>query len=99
MSGCWHYAEYPDQKQKAGCYLYEPGGSVHQFMTPAENVEDTDTFMVVTGSNVNFDSTGEKEYLGITDAGLIKAWVDAAIPAQGASQMRYIQASTPTYSR
>ncbi len=30
MKGCWYYTEYPDQKQTEGCYLYEPGGSVHQ---------------------------------------------------------------------
>ncbi|HEY1092389.1 MAG TPA: 2,4'-dihydroxyacetophenone dioxygenase, partial [Burkholderiaceae bacterium] len=82
-----------------GCYLYEAGGSVHQFCTPADNTEDTDTFMMVTGSNLNFNHTGDKEYLGLMDAGLIKAWVDAAIPAQGLTQMRYIQAATPTYSR
>ena len=28
MSGCWYYTEYPDQRQTAGMYLYEPGGSV-----------------------------------------------------------------------
>jgi len=45
MSGSWHYAAYPDQPQTAGCYLYEPGGSIHQFVTPATNREGTDTFM------------------------------------------------------
>ncbi|WP_028223301.1 2,4'-dihydroxyacetophenone dioxygenase family protein [Paraburkholderia oxyphila] len=99
MSGCWYYTEYPDQKQTAGCYLYEPGGSVHEFNTPASNSEDTDTFMVVTGSNVNFNSTGSREFLGIMDAGLIKAWVDAAIKDQGADEMNYIQAGIPTYAR
>ncbi len=99
MSGCWYYTEYPDQKQTAGSYLYEPGGSVHQFNTPAENTEDTDTFMVVTGSNVNFNAEGNKEYLGIMDAGLIKAWVDVAIKDQGADSVTYIQAGMPTYAR
>src|SRR6516225_500937 len=97
MSGCWYYTEYPEQKQKAGSYLYEPGGSVHEFNTPADNTEDTDTFMIVTGSNVNFGSN--KEYLGIMDAGLIKAWVDAAIKDQDAQHMTYIQAGVPTYAR
>ena len=97
MSGCWYYTEYPEQKQKAGSYLYEPGGSVHEFNTPADNTEDTDTFMIVTGSNVNFGSN--KEYLGIMDAGLIKAWVDAAIKDQDAKHMTYIKAGVHTYAR
>lgn len=99
MSGCWYYSEYPEEKQTAGMYLFEPGGSVHQFNTPADNTEETDTFMVVTGSNVNFNNTGNKEFLGIMDAGLIKAWADAAIKDQGADHMTYIQVNTPTFSR
>lgn len=99
MSGCWYYTEYPEQKQTAGCYLYEPGGSVHQFNTPADNTEETDTFMVVTGSNVNFTGAGNEEYTGIVDAGLIKAWVDTAIQEQGADHMTYIQAGMPSYAR
>ena len=31
LAGCWHYLEYPEQKQTAGSYLYEPGGSIHTF--------------------------------------------------------------------
>jgi quercetin dioxygenase-like cupin family protein len=96
MSGCWYYSEYPDQKQTAGCYLYEPGGSVHQFNTPADNTEDTDTFMVVSGTNVNFDADGN--YLGMMDAGLIKAWADQAIVAQERNKMKYITASCSTYA-
>jgi quercetin dioxygenase-like cupin family protein len=98
MSGCWYYTEYPDQKQTAGCYLFEPGGSVHQFNTPADNTEDTDTFMVVTGANVNFDGPGGT-YLGMMDAGWIKAMVDQAIKEQGCDRMTYISAGIPTYSR
>lgn len=98
MSGCWYYTEYPEQKQTAGCYLYEPGGSVHQFNTPADNTEDTDTFMIVTGSNVNFD-TGNGEFLGIMDAGMIKSWVDQAIKDQGCDKMNYIAAGGAGYAR
>lgn len=97
MSGCWHYTEYPDQKQTAGSYLYEPGGSVHQFNTPADNTEDTDTFMVVTGANVNFG--GDGEYLGMMDAGVMRSWVEQGIKDQDLQQMNYITASVATYAR
>lgn len=88
MSGCWYYTEYPDQKQTAGSYLYEPGGSVHQFNTPADNTEDTDMFTVVTGANINFGASGE--YIGLMDAGMIKGWVDQGIKDQGLDRMNYI---------
>ena len=45
--GSWHYTEYPDDLQVAGSYLFEPGGSIHQFQVPEDNTEVTDTFMVV----------------------------------------------------
>jgi quercetin dioxygenase-like cupin family protein len=98
MSGCWYYTEYPDQKQTAGSYLYEPGGSVHQFNTPVENTEDTDTFMIVTGANVNFDSDSG-QYLNMMDAGMIKTWTDQAIVEQGLKDMNYITPPLPGYAR
>jgi hypothetical protein len=98
MSGCWYYSEHPDEKQTAGCYLYEPGGSVHQFNTPLDNAEVTDTFMVVTGANVNFASVGGA-FLGIMDAGWIQAEVDKMIEDQGATGMRYVRARAPAFSR
>ena len=70
--------------QKAGDYLYEPGGSIHQFNTPASNTEDTDTFMVVIGANVNFMPDGT--YIGLMDAGMIKAWADQGIKDQGSAR-------------
>jgi len=98
MSGCWYYTEYPEQKQTAGCYIYEPGGSIHQFNTPADNTEDTDTFMIVTGANINFD-TDSGQYLNMMDAGMIKAWADQGIVDQGLGEMEYITASIPGYTR
>ena len=98
MSGCWYYTEYPDQKQTAGCYLHEPGGSVHQFNTPADNTEDTDAIFVMTGANINFASESGP-YLGLMDAGWVKAWVDNAIKEQDASRMNYISAAIPRYTR
>jgi hypothetical protein len=98
MSGCWYYTEYPDQKQTAGSYLYEPGGSVHQFNTPADIAEETEAIFVMTGANINFASEGGP-YLGLMDAGCVKAWVDQAIVQQGAEKMNYISAGIPTYTR
>jgi quercetin dioxygenase-like cupin family protein len=98
MSGCWYYSEHPEDKQTAGCYLYEPGGSVHTFNTPADNKEDTDAFFVVTGANINFASDGGA-YLGTMDAGWIKAAVDKMIEEQNADKMKYIAPGVPTFTR
>lgn len=98
MSGCWYYTEYPDQKQTAGSYLYEPGGSIHEFNVPADNTEDTDTFMIVSGANVNFTAQGE--YINMMDAGMIKTFVDQAIKEQkGAEGVRYISSQVPNFSK
>jgi hypothetical protein len=98
MSGCWYYTEYANQRQTAGMYLYEPGGSVHQFNTPADNTGDTDVFFVVTGANINFASAGG-EYMGTMDAGWIKASIDQMMKDQGAHGMNYISAKIPTFTR
>lgn len=91
MSGSWNYVEYPDQPQTAGSYLYEPGGSVHQFVTPADNTEPTDTFMVVTGCNVNFDDDGN--FINIMDAGWIEQMVNHVAKEQGLSDVNYVRGS------
>jgi hypothetical protein len=64
--GEWSYVEYPDDKQTAGSYLYEPGGSIHQFKVAKDAAQDAEGFMVVNGANVNF--TEEGEFLDVTDA-------------------------------
>lgn len=89
LSGCWYYLEYPEQKQTAGCYLYEPGGSVHTFHTPEDNEGVTDGFMVVAGANINFDEQGN--YINTMDAGWIEQAVVAAAKAQGLGAPRYIK--------
>lgn len=89
LSGTWSYAEYPDQPQTAGCYLYEPGGSVHQFMTPITNTEPTDTFMLVFGANINFDQDGN--FINIMDAGWIEKMIQLGAQAQGISVPNYIR--------
>ncbi|WP_105255715.1 2,4'-dihydroxyacetophenone dioxygenase family protein [Pseudoalteromonas sp. T1lg75] len=81
LSGCWHYLEYPDDKQVAGSYLFEPGGSIHTFHTPASNEGLTDTFMVVQGANINFDADGN--YVNIMDAGWIEQAMLVAAKEQG----------------
>ncbi|MGL6222267.1 MAG: cupin domain-containing protein [Steroidobacteraceae bacterium] len=97
MSGGWYYTEFPDQQQTAGCYIFEPGGSIHELNTPAGNTEDTDTFMVVLGANVNFLKDGTCLYM--MDASLLKAWADQGIKEQGLTQMNYISAQGPHYTR
>tara|TARA_R110002110_G_scaffold3754_1_gene19527 strand:- start:54316 stop:54819 length:504 start_codon:yes stop_codon:yes gene_type:complete len=87
LSGSWHYLEYPDQPQTAGCYLYEPGGSIHTFHCPADG-EPADGFMVVEGANVNFDEDGN--FVNIMDTGWIEQMVLAAAESQGIKP-RYIQ--------
>ncbi|WP_116367633.1 2,4'-dihydroxyacetophenone dioxygenase family protein [Parahaliea mediterranea] len=87
LSGTWHYLEYPDQPQTAGCYLYEPGGSIHTFHCPADS-EGTDGFMVVEGANINFH---DGEFVNVMDAGWIEQAVLAAAKAQGLGVPRYIK--------
>lgn len=87
LSGTWHYLEYPDQPQTAGSYLYEPGGSIHTFHTPADS-EGTDGVMVVHGANINFDEDGN--FMNIMDASWIENLVLEVAKAQGITP-RYIK--------
>lgn len=96
LSGRWNYVEYPNQPQTAGSYLFEPGGSIHQFMTPADNTEPTDTFMVVQGANVNFDQDGN--YLGIMDASDIMRMIDLLVKERGMSPANYILPKQADYT-
>ncbi|MEJ8855128.1 2,4'-dihydroxyacetophenone dioxygenase family protein [Variovorax robiniae] len=96
LSGSWNYVEHPEQPQTAGCYLYEPGGSLHQFMTPSSNSEATDTFMLVFGANVNFDAEGN--FIGMADAGLIEMALNKAAGAQGLSPLNYIRGLGGAYA-
>jgi 2,4'-dihydroxyacetophenone dioxygenase len=96
LSGKWLYKEYPDEPQTAGCYLFEPGSSVHTFMTPADNTEPTDTLMVVEGSNVNFD--GEGNYVGLLDANSIAMLIDHLAQTRGLEPARYIRPQIPQYT-
>lgn len=88
LSGRWSYLEYPDQPQTAGSYLFEPGSSVHTFSVPADNTEPTETLMVVSGSNVNFDEDGN--YVGLLDANSILHSLEQRVREQGLDPAKFI---------
>jgi len=96
LSGRWHYVEYPDQPQTAGSYLFEPGGSIHQFMVPADNTEPTETLMVVTGANINFDQDGN--FINVMDANDIMSLIENLIEERGLEPAKYITAKAADYS-
>jgi anti-sigma factor ChrR (cupin superfamily) len=88
LSGAWHYYEYPDQMQTAGSYLYEPGSSVHTFITPDTNTEDTVIFVRVQGANINFNEDGT--FHSILDAALISFLGTSLAADQNLGPMNYI---------
>ncbi|AIL61771.1 2,4'-dihydroxyacetophenone dioxygenase family protein [Pseudomonas alkylphenolica] len=96
LSGKWVYDEYPDQPQTAGCYLFEPGGSIHTFTVPADNTELTETVLVVHGANVNFDR--ENQYVGVLDATSITQMIDHLVAQRGLEPARYIRPGQPNYT-
>lgn len=96
MTGRWNYVQYPDQPQTDGCYLYEPGGSIHQFMTPIDGPAETDTLMVIQGANVNFDADGQ--FTHVVDAGFIEAMLTKVAAERGMSPLKYIRSLGANYS-
>lgn len=96
LSGKWYYKEYPDQPQTAGCYLYEPGSSIHQFITPETNTELTEALMIIQGANINFDDEGN--YLGMLDANFIVATLEKHIADNGLDPAKYIRLPQTDYS-
>lgn len=88
--GRWNYAEYPDDVQSAGSYLYEAPGSVHALRVP-DDVDYTEGFMVASGVNISFDDDGN--YLGTDHAGSIEQMVLDAAKAQGIAMPRYVRPS------
>lgn len=96
LSGRWQYREHADQPQTAGSYLYEPGGSVHTFITPEDNDEDTTVLVRVTGANVNFNEDGS--FHSILDALMIRTLTDSLAEAQGLGEIRYIGGGQSTYT-
>lgn len=88
LSGAWHYREHPDQLQTAGSYLYEPGSSVHTFITPETNTEDTVFLVRVQGANINFNEDGT--FHSILDAALIRHLSDLLAVEQDLGPLNYI---------
>jgi 2,4'-dihydroxyacetophenone dioxygenase len=88
LSGSWYYAEYPDQPQTAGSYLFEPAGSVHTLICPDTNTEDTVMFIRVEGANINF--TEDAQFHSILDTTSIRYLTDALAEAQGVGPLNYI---------
>ena len=96
LSGRWQYKEHADQPQTAGSYLYEPGGSVHTFITPADNEEDTVVLVRVAGANINFNEDGS--FHSILDALMIRTLGDSLAAAQGLGEIRYIGGGEASYT-
>ena len=96
LSGKWNYVEYPDQPQTAGSYLFEPGGSIHTFSVPEDNTELTETLMLVSGANVNFDEN--QQYHSVLDASSIMVLIDHLIAERGLDPAQYIRAEHPDYT-
>ena len=82
VSGTWKYLEY-ERSSTANSYLYEPAGSCHTLVVPADSKEVADVIFIVHGSNVELGVNGE--YEGVTDAAQIaRAYLrgvkDAGLP-------------------
>ena len=95
MSGSWHYLEYPDQPQTAGSYMYEPAGSVHTFVCPESNTEDTVLFIRVEGANVNFTEDGQ--FHSILDATMIRHLVDQLADERSLGRLNYLGGGAAGY--
>lgn len=87
--GTWHYVEYPEDKQTAGSYLYEPGGSIHQFCVPEDAEEAAEGFMVVRGANINFEESDN--FRDILDAGAIEQLIQGISKMTGKEPPKYIR--------
>jgi len=96
FSGCWHYLEYPDQLQTTGSYLYEPGSSVHTFITPQDNTEDTVILVRVVGANINFNEDGT--FHSILDAALIAHLTGTLSAEQNLGAINYIAGGAVSYT-
>lgn len=88
LAGQWNYLEYPEQPQVAGSYLYEPGASVHTFITPETNTEDTVILVRVVGANINFTEDGQ--FHSILDAALIRHLTDTLAVEQNLGAVPYV---------
>jgi len=69
LSGSWYYREYPDTVNQAGSFLFEPAGSVHTLMVPADASEPAVVWFAVNGANVNIAEDGS--VLNVVDASTV----------------------------
>lgn len=65
-TGCWYYEEYPETRNTAGSYLYEPAHSVHTLIVPEDNSGPTEVWFAIHGANIDIDDEGQ--VLGVIDA-------------------------------
>jgi 2,4'-dihydroxyacetophenone dioxygenase len=96
LSGTWNYVEFPDQPQSGGHYLYEPGGSVHQFMVPADAKEPAVFLTFSFGANIDFH--GDGAFQGIVDAGLFERAIRQIVDADGVEGCKFISAPIPEFA-
>lgn len=80
LSGAWKYVEY-DFVNTAGSFLFEPSGSVHTLMVPAENTEPTDVVFSIHGANLDLSPEGDVTM--VVDAPLILEVYLATCEAEG----------------
>ena len=57
--GSWYYAESPEAVSTPGSYLFEPAGSVHTLVTPADQEGDTVVWFAIYGANINLGEDGK----------------------------------------
>ena len=71
-TGSWFYAEYPDEVNQPGSYLFEPAGSLHTLTVPATNEGPTVVSFVISGANLNLAADGSVET--VLDAKTMYEW-------------------------
>ena len=96
LQGKWYYKEYPDQLQTPGSYLYEPASSIHTFVVPEDNPEDTIVLFIVYGANISFDSEGK--FHSVLDAITIMNLVKMCSAKQGIETVRYLKGGSVHYA-
>jgi 2,4'-dihydroxyacetophenone dioxygenase len=58
LKGSWHYLESPEAVNRPGSYLFEPAGSRHTLVTPADMEGEMVTWFAIYGANINLDEGG-----------------------------------------
>lgn len=66
LQGSWYYEETPAAVNRPGSYLFEPAGSRHTLVTPADMQGDMIAWFAIYGANLNLDANGA--IVSVTDA-------------------------------